>query len=501
MGWWVLTYLDNDRDLYSLHVLSKTNHPAHLMMAWSTIKPARSPIYRIVRGARIFCGWKYIWDTPNLTEQSQPLDTFTHTFGPIDLQPTDHVWYLLSSTRTLYERYCQSALIHVPPPELHAWTHRAYVGTKLKGIFYTENFAGPDQDQPTWLPVNAGLDSLKVWQLEPDPLGLAFRIYALTGDPGNRTLYYRLPAFDPVWTPLLTNADALALTGSASGELSWVTVNRTAIQQVYVLFTSDIGGNGTWCLRSLDSGLTWTAFQIFAAPFTNYSGNISVGLAQGTSPHPRGSVLYAVFCYGLFWKHLLYCSTDWGQTWALKSDISFQLTRFRCLTDPTDQSIVYTGALVNLAHPAELFRSILHGANLVEVDGVHHLGIYPGLTPRNMLINTTDQTWAFIIRNQHVWETLDYCLNWTDHGLIQRPADRLAILWPSPSSLYFAKASSGTGPPSTWACHVLFISDNFGFHMHPKAGANACAIDGAGDSIPYNCGGVCLQGMQLFPPW
>lgn len=501
MTWWVLTYHDHSRTPDHLFVVTRTNHPCHLFMAWATHEPARRPIHRIVRGKRVFCGYKYIWNTPNLTEQNESLHTFYHTFGPIPLASTDHVWYFLSSVRTLYERYCQSPLFHVPPPVLHAWTHRMYVGTRLKGVFYTENFGGPDDDQPTWLPVNAGLHSLRIWQLEPDPLGLAFRIYALAGNPGNRTLYYRLPAFDPVWTPLLTNADALALTGAASGELCWVALNRTAVQQVYVLFNSPVGDVGIWCLRSLDSGRTWAAFQFDPSVLNFSAGNISVGLAQGTSPHPRGSVLYAATGYGLFWTMMLFCSTDWGETWSLKDNQGLQLTRYRCLADPTDQSIVYVGAFVNLANPGELFRSIQHGANLVEVDGVHHLGIYLPPTLRNMLINTTDQTWAFIIRNQHVWETLDYCANWTDHGLIQRPAHRLAILWQTPASLYFGKASSGTGPPSTWACHVIFISDNFGFHMHPKAGPNACLPDGGGDSIPYNCGGVCLQGMQLFPPY
>jgi len=129
MTWWVLTYLDNDRGLDSLYVLAATNHPAHLMMAWSTTKPAARPVYRNVRGKSVFCGWKYIWDSPNLTEQNESLDTFPHTFGPIALDPTDHVWYVLSSTTKLYERYCQSPLIHVPPPEVEVASARIFRST------------------------------------------------------------------------------------------------------------------------------------------------------------------------------------------------------------------------------------------------------------------------------------------------------------------------------------------------------------------------------------
>jgi len=501
MWWWVLTYLDNDRDLDSLSVLAATNHPAHLIMAWSTVKPAMQPIWRVLRGKRILCGYKYIWDTPNLVEQTQPGDTFEHTFYAIALQPTDHVWYALFSTKKLYERYCQSALFHVPPPELFDWTKRMYVGTQLKGIYYTDSFGPPDAPQPIWTACNAGLHSLKVWQLEPDTMGLHYRLLALVGAAGDRTLYARLPYASPIWQPLLTNAEALVLTGSTSGELSWVATNPTVPRHLYVLFTSAIGDNGTWCIKSLDSGNTWTAYQVYAGTLTNYAGNLSVGVAQGGSPYPPGSVLYAIFCYGLWWTQVLYASTDWGETWSLMAAHSMQLTRFRCLVDPTDHAIVYSGALVNLANPDELFRSTQHGAFPLEVDGAHHLGIYPGTAPRNMVINTTDNTWAFIIRRDHIWETLDYCLNWTDHGVIQRPADRLAILWQTPSSLYLAKASSGSGWPYSWNSHVIFISDDFGYTMHPKAGPDPGLEHGGLYSIPFNCGGVCLQGMQLFPPY
>jgi len=501
MWWWVLTYLDNDRDLDSLHVLAQTNHPAHLMMAWSTTKPARSPIYRVVRGKRVFCGYKYIWDTPNLTEQNQSLDTFTHTFGPIALQPTDHVWYLLSSTRTLYERYCQSPLIHVPPPELHHWTRRMYVGTKLKGVYYTENFTGPLGEQPTWTPVNAGLHSLKIWQLEPDPMGLPYRVWALAGTSGNRILYQRSPYASPVWEPRLTNTDCVALTGAASGEMCWVATNPTAIQQIYVLFNSPVGDVGLWCIRSLDSGLTWAAFQIEPGVLINYAGNISVGIRQGTSPYIFGSVLYTVICWGLWWKLIPYLSTDWGETWTSRDAISFQLTRYRCQVDPTDHSIVYTGALVNLDNPTELFRSEQHGANLAEVDGVHHLGIYLEPEISSMWIHETDHNWLTTLSHRHLWTTLDYCANWTDHGETFKRAERLAILSPQPEHLYLARDQNAYPIVHPHGPHVLYISDDYGATMYGKAGAHPTDPAGAGDSIPYNCGGVCLQGMQLFPPY
>ncbi len=499
MTWWVLTYLDNNRSQNSLTALAKTNHPAHLFMAWSTIKPASTPVYRSIRGKLIECGRKYVWNTPHLVEQSQSLDTFTHTFTTTPLQPHDHVWYFLFSPKLLYERFCQSPLIHVPPFELYDWTRRAFVGTKLQGVFYTENFTGPLGEQPTWVPQNFGLHSLNVWQLEPSPMGLSSRIYALAGTGGNRTLYYRIPNISTAWLPLLTNTQCVALTGAASGEMCWVACNPTAIQQIYVLFNSAVGDVGLWCIRSLDSGLTWTAYQIYAGALNLNAGNIAVGLAQGTSPHPRGSVLYAVSCYGLYWKLILSGSTDWGETWATKDAISFQLTRYRCQVDPTDHSIVYTGALVNLGNPQELFRSTTHGTNLTEVDGIHHLGIYLEPEISSMWIHDTDHNWLTTLSNRHLWTTLDYCQNWTDHGDTYKRAERLAILSAQPEHLYLARDQSADPPVHPHGPHVIYVSADYGATMYGKAGNHPLAPFGAGDSIPYNCGGVCNQGMQLYP--
>ncbi|GAJ06391.1 unnamed protein product, partial [marine sediment metagenome] len=222
----------------------------------------------------------------------------------------------------------QGPLIYVPPFELLHWTPTAWVGTKLKGIFYTDSFTGPLGKQPTWTRQNQGLHSGTIWQLEPDPMGLTFGLWALVGTSGNRILYRRGPAALPLWEPRLTNTDCIVLTGAAAGEMCWVATNRSAPQQVYVLFNSAVGDVGLWCIKSIDSGHTWTACQIYAGALNLNAGNISVGFAQGTSPHPPGSVLYAVSCYGLYWALILSSSTDWGETWTTKDAISMQLTRY-----------------------------------------------------------------------------------------------------------------------------------------------------------------------------
>lgn len=118
MAWWVLTLLYNSRAWTSLFTQAETNLADHLFMAWATWQPARTPIYRTVRGTTIWCGYKYIWDTPHIVEQNESGDTHTHTFAVAPLHPTDHVWYYLFAIAGPYGQPCQSALIHIEPPEI-----------------------------------------------------------------------------------------------------------------------------------------------------------------------------------------------------------------------------------------------------------------------------------------------------------------------------------------------------------------------------------------------
>ncbi|GAH20032.1 unnamed protein product, partial [marine sediment metagenome] len=48
--------------------------------------------------------------------------------------------------------------------------------------------------------------------------------------------------------------------------------------------------------------------------------------------------------------------------------------------------------------------------------------------------------------------------------------------------------------------HVIFVSGTHGIYMEGKAGQHPYFEDGGGDSIPYDCGGICNEGMMLFPP-
>lgn len=501
MDWWAVTYLDNNRSLHDLHVLAATNHPAHLFMAWAKVPPARRPRYVNIRGKSVRCGWTYIWDTPTIVEQAQALDTFEHLFPSFQLASTDHVWYYLFSTRTPAYRACQSFLYHVYPPEAHTWTSKMYVGTKLKGIFYTDNFTGPGGDHPTWTMANFGLHSTHIHQLEPDPFSLAYRLYAIAGGAGDRTLYVRIPAFWPTWTPLLTDAEAITLTGSTGGSMTWISPNLYFPGHLYVLFNSSLTDNGIWCIRSLDYGETWTAHQIYTGILNYEAGNLSVGLLQGDSPYDPGTTLYAALCSHLFAPATLWLSLNHGQTWTRRDSIGFTRQIPLCLVDPTDQATVYLGAYIHVDHTHELYRSHTHGSNLAEADGPLHLG--PMLYPFHgtLWVNPTDPAFLIALSGNHLFFTIDNCATWVDTGAIAQSVKRFALTWENPDRFYLARNVSGAPGPGYPPCHTIFASEDYGATVYGKSGANACHPTGAGDSIPYNCGGVCLQGIQLFPPY
>jgi len=113
MTWWILTYLHNDPGATTLDVAARTNYADHLFMAWATWKPARHPVYRTVRGKRVLCGYKYIWDTPNIHEQWQPGDTLQHDFALSGLAPGATIWYYLFAPNGPYGNEIQGPLISV----------------------------------------------------------------------------------------------------------------------------------------------------------------------------------------------------------------------------------------------------------------------------------------------------------------------------------------------------------------------------------------------------
>lgn len=121
MTFWVITFHNHYPSPTGLIVNCATSHEDYLFMAWAYWEPARTPIYRRLRGQRYLCGYKYTWDTPTIVEQYQHWPGIQHTWYLTDLQPGSTIWYYLFSQYGPYGGECQGPLMWVtlpvgPPP-------------------------------------------------------------------------------------------------------------------------------------------------------------------------------------------------------------------------------------------------------------------------------------------------------------------------------------------------------------------------------------------------
>lgn len=110
------TYLTPTTVTFTAH----TSIPAHLFLYWNTTAPINFPIPKFIRGKTIICGYKYIWNNPNLTEQMEPGDTLIHTFHiincPLGLVISSYLW----APGGPFGRQIQGPLITVTlPPSLN----------------------------------------------------------------------------------------------------------------------------------------------------------------------------------------------------------------------------------------------------------------------------------------------------------------------------------------------------------------------------------------------
>jgi len=506
MTWWILTQYLPETTYNSATMNGYTNFADHLFMSWAYYKPVRQPLFRTIRGKIVRCGFKYIWDTPNLAEQTQPGDTIFHRFRLLNLTPGSTIWYYIWAPDGPYGNQIQGPLLHLTLPLAPYWPKKMYVATRARGVYYTRTFTGPEGDNPKWVQLNEGLDSTLVWQLAWSLLAPYARLYAIAGPAAERILYRLEP--DPIpwwwpltsgsfppWEPLLTTEQACTLTGSVSGELCWVTTDANHPGYTYVLFNSGLTDTGTWCLRSVNYGDSWTAHSIYAGIFNYRAGNIVAGLRQTAPPGPPAHTLYASLNIGAGGHAAIYFSNDLGTSWSQQDSIGVTIQVPRCTVDPTNLETVYMTAFINPGDPYELFRSQTQGTNLVECDGALHLGFFIDLHHGQMWINPANRADIRVLTDNDYYRTTDTWSTWSDPASVAVPVSRLSIIPHSPDYLYLARHTSAPDPPNPPSQHVLFISDDGCTTLWSKCGAHAHLPDGGGDSIPYNCGGVALDGI------
>ena len=375
-----------------------------------------------------------------------------------------------------------------PPDEGGSWRSAVYVGTRSDGVFYTEDFSGPGDGDPTWVLKNGGLANTDV-SVGPigDPWGPSARQFVIAGG----DVYRRVPAVSDNWVEVLSNADAVTATGSASGTIYDITGNINKEGYFYVLFNSALTNNGIWVLVTDDYGDTWAAHQVTSI-ISNYTvGNIEVGDLQGSSPYTAGEVVYVAAIVSSGGKSYVYVSLDHCATWTGYVWDGISSWRNRLLVDPSDQSVLYGGWGTN---GPDLARSTTHGTSPAEIDGAGHYGItLVNAVEATMFISVNNSDIMIVAKAGSLYKTADRGATWTEyspgHDIRYVSAVQDAITF-----LYLARTLDAATPPST-DTHVIFVSNDNGTTVEGKGGVNTDTPGGAGDSIPYDCGGVASRGI------
>ena len=124
MTWWTIRGLYTGLAPFTAAISCRTSQDDHCFIKWAPWEPRRHELWRIFRGKDYRCGYKYIWDTPNLTEQSGYGDTEFHLFVLKDLTPATDYWGYIFAPDGPYGQEIQGPLMHwktpavVIPPEI-----------------------------------------------------------------------------------------------------------------------------------------------------------------------------------------------------------------------------------------------------------------------------------------------------------------------------------------------------------------------------------------------
>lgn len=497
MARWTLVMLEHEIAATTLYVITNTTQLGHLWMSWAYSRPHVTPIYRTVRGKMIFCGNRYIWDTPTLVEQIEEGDTWTHTFYLQGLTPEANLWYYLHEAQPPSEWECQGPLTLVRLLAVGQPGSYLYFASRLKGMYRTTTFSGPGGPDPVWVPDNVGLGSLAIAQAVLDPFIPSHRRYVLAG--GHLYRHFNTEDFGPANSvTILTWPEALALTGSPNGAILWIHPNRRHPGMLHVLWNSYPSADGAWHLRTLDYGEHWTAHRIYWHWITYSAGNIMAGFDKGTSEHPEGAVVYAAVNYQGSAKPYLGRSFDQGATWETVGgpDQARGDFRPRLWVDPSNQAVLYMGC-----HPGspKTFRSEDHGDTWDRIDqgGNFCPTLEPGGHEAVLRSHYPNPLLLRVIRRFWIERSDDYGDSWDPTETTPVPLQTGRFTTDNPHLLYLAKTGSGSAPPPASKPHVLFVTDDEGATLYPKAGAHPELADGGGDSIPYNCGGATPDGILI----
>lgn len=233
------------------------------------------------------------------------------------------------------------------------WPREIYVATSGMGVYYTDNFYGPET-QPTWTQINTGLPSIDCNSILADPLDPAKRQYVLVGSGLSRVLCRRENGSN--WTNILTvqQVEQLVSRPGEGKDISKFCTDTATPGRVWALCRVYDGGwhNTGYVLRSDDYGTTWNVAGIVGDSAQCY------GLS-GIAAYDNNVYVTASFKVGSLVQY--YYSTNYGASfgrvvgWLYQHDpaIINPLTpdRFYSTSDPQGNRdlccITNTGVYIN----------------------------------------------------------------------------------------------------------------------------------------------------------
>lgn len=363
----------------------------------------------------------------------------------------------------------------LPPPV--EWPTIVYVATKAKGAYVSEDFTGPDGDMPSWAKLTGGEGTLN-----------DIRVAALS--PVNATLFALKEADESVhrwtsgagWEEILNTTEAATLVSQPYAEIKWVTCDAAGNLYAYCLT-----GNSTtqyWAdvLKSVDDGDSWTyESNVLYYMFSLYAvGNLIVEGTSGWASIDRASgggkaELYFGTVGVDSWTLAQVASGNWlpaiyrtpnGATWT---------------TGANGQPLILSGTtwLTPTAAADYMCGRLTHG--------------WPKFAAWNtdLIVTTGEPGSAF---ENHLHYTDDNFETAYDSGAVGREVDILHAVPNYPPNLIMARNDSATvGAP-----HVLFVSDDLGATTPVERAGDTPSNPATTDSIPYDCGGVCANGVLPF---
>ncbi len=373
-----------------------------------------------------------------------------------------------------------------PAPEPCQWPLRLYVATRTHGIYYTENFSGPDGSQPTWAQL-AGTDAYTIKNTTISPLTESiFAVCVVSAL--NEVMRWTGSA----WENILTDAEATTLIGEGAAVIGWVYVDP-ANGYVYVVAT---GQYTSHLLRSTTDGARSGGAHSFV-DYGEITGWVSSSYIGNLIIKSTGLGMVALNRTGGGNSGRVYSGTVGASDWTRSNSLGLSTWGPAVYYDAHNDRIYSesnTGVLMRLLTDFITWEQPVGTTDLV------------GILPKMTVSFPCFYAWSTGLHVTVGAVTSDYenSIQWSDDqwatftasGDCGRNIDMLTALADAPGNLILGRyADAG----AVGEYHVIYVSDDLGATQPvERAGADPNNA-GTTVSIPYDCGGIA-QGGILIPP-